>query len=173
LNEAPVRRGLFYWCFRFPALSNFVYRIHSDGSGLRKALEQPIPLLFSASRDGRWVVGWSLFPDHEGMGVQAFPLEGGAPVTIGAHAALDWSSGGNSVAVAGGPIADNQSYIVPLPPGEALPQLPADGLRSEQDVAKLPGARRVDAVAVPGPSPDVYAFYRGSTQRNLYRIPLQ
>jgi hypothetical protein len=24
----------------------------------------------------------------------------------------------------------------------------------------------------PGPTPDVYAFHRGSTQRNLYRIPI-
>ena len=36
-----------------------------------------------------------------------------------------------------------------------------------------PRARRIDAQGVvPGPSPEVYAFYRGTTQRNLYRIPV-
>jgi hypothetical protein len=41
-------------------------------------------------------------------------------------------------------------------------------------VAELPGARRIDAdMVVPGPSPDVYVFYRTTTQRNLYRIPIR
>ena len=44
---------------------------------------------------------------------------------------------------------------------------------SETQIADLPGARRMDVLSVPGGSPDTYAFYRGTTQRNLYRIPLQ
>jgi len=105
--------------------------------------------------------------------MQAFPLGGGTPVTIAAHAGWDWSPGGNSVAVSGGPIASNRSYIIPLTPGEALPRMPAEGFRSEEEITQIPGARRIEALTVPGPSPDVYAFYRGTTQRNLYRIPLQ
>jgi len=39
---------------------------------------------------------------------------------------------------------------------------------------ELPGARWIDAdMVVPGPSPDIYAFYRTTTQRNLYRIPIR
>jgi len=54
-----------------------------------------------------------------------------------------------------------------------LPHIPAGGFVSEKDVARVPGARRVDGTGVvPGPSADVYAFYRGTTQRNLYRIPI-
>ena len=68
---------------------------------------------------------------------------------------------------------DNRSYIIPLTPGEAFPRIPAEGFRSEEEIAKLSGARRIDALTVPGPSPDVYAFYRGTTQRNLYRVPVQ
>jgi hypothetical protein len=53
-------------------------------------------------------------------------------------------------------------------------KIPALGFRSEQELASLPGARRIEASGVvPGPSPNVYAFYRGATQRNLYRIPIQ
>lgn len=66
-----------------------------------------------------------------------------------------------------------RSYIVALPPGHALPKIPAAGLLSEEEIASLPGARRINEVeVVPGTSPDVYAFYRGAAQRNLYRIPI-
>jgi hypothetical protein len=77
------------------------------------------------------------------------------------------------VSFALGSIADGLSVVVPLRPGETLPPMPAAGLRSVADIARLPGARRVDAVIVPGPSPDVYVFHRTTTQRNLYRIPLR
>jgi hypothetical protein len=44
---------------------------------------------------------------------------------------------------------------------------------SDEELARLPGVRKIDAQPLsPGPSPDVYAFYRGTTQRNLYRIPI-
>ena len=115
--------------------TNFAYRIRPDGSRLQKALEQEIVLLSAVSRDGRWIVAWSLLPDSEGMALQGFPLDGGPPVTIAAHAAVSWSSGGDSVSVSGGPIADNRSYIIPLPPGEALPRIPAEGFRSEEEIA--------------------------------------
>jgi hypothetical protein len=62
--------------------------------------------------------------------------------------------------------------VIPLRAGEVLPPMPAGGLRSEQDIARLRGARKVDAVVVPGASADEYAFYRTTTQRNLYRIPI-
>ena len=71
-------------------------------------------------------------------------------------------------------IPENRTYLVPLPRGQALPRIPAGGFRSEEEVARLPGARRIDESGVrPGPSLDVYAFYRGAAQRNLYRIPIQ
>jgi Tol biopolymer transport system component len=153
--------------------TNFVYRIRPDGSRIQKALEQEIVLFSAVSRDGRWIVAWSFPPDREGLALQGFPLGGGPPVTIAAHAAVNWSPGGDSVSVFGGPLPDNRSYIIPLAPGEAFPRLPADGFRSEEEIAVLPGARRIDARTVPGPSRDVYAFYRGTTQRNLYRVPVQ
>ena len=151
----------------------FAYRIRPDGSRRQKALEQAIVLLSAVSRDGRWIVAWSFLPDGEGMALQGFPLGGGSPVTIAADAAVSWSPGGDAVSVSGGPLPDNRSYIIPLPPDEALPRIPAEGFRSEEEIAQLAGARRIDALTVPGPSPDVYAFYRGTTQRNLYRVPVQ
>jgi hypothetical protein len=79
-----------------------------------------------------------------------------------------------TLSVSAGPVGANRSYMIPLTPGEALPHVPPGGLRSEGVVAQLPGARRIDASrVVPGSSPDVFAFTRGTTQRNLYRIPVQ
>jgi hypothetical protein len=77
------------------------------------------------------------------------------------------------LSISGGPVAADRSYLIPLAPGQALPRVPAGGFRSEEEIAELPGARKIDvSTAVPGSSPDVYAFYRGTTQRNLFRIPL-
>jgi hypothetical protein len=40
-------------------------------------------------------------------------------------------------------------------------------------MAKYPGVRVIDAADIaPGPTPDVYAFSKETTQRNLYRIPI-
>jgi hypothetical protein len=87
---------------------------------------------------------------------------------------LNWSPAGDFLSISAGPVGANRSYMIPLTPAEALPHMPPGGLRSEDLVAQLPGARRVDASrVVPGLSPDVYAFIRGTTQRNLYRIPVQ
>jgi hypothetical protein len=62
--------------------------------------------------------------------------------------------------------------VVPLLPGRMLPQIPAADFRSEEELARLPGVRIIDAADVaPGPTPEVYAYSRETVQRNLYRIP--
>jgi hypothetical protein len=103
---------------------------------------------------------------------RAFPLGDGAPVVTG-PCELHWSPDGNLLSISGGRMPRGRSYIVPLPPGQTLPKIPAAGLLFEEEVASLPGARRINEIeVVPGTSPDVYAFYRGAAQRNLYRIPI-
>jgi Tol biopolymer transport system component len=158
---------------RSDGAATFVYRVRPDGTGMRKAIEQAIPLLGDVSPDGRFIGGWTTLPGSESSMAQLFPLNGGAPLPVAAFISWSRSSSGGTVSFSIGTIADGRSYVVPLRPGEMLPPMPAAGLRSEDDVARLPGARRVDALTVPGPSPDVYAFHRTTTQRNLYRIPLR
>jgi hypothetical protein len=66
-----------------------------------------------------------------------------------------------------------RTYAFPLSAGREFPQIPPAGFQTEEELAKLPGARMIDAYDVaPGPTPDLYAFSRGSVQRNLYRIPV-
>jgi len=54
-----------------------------------------------------------------------------------------------------------------------LPQLPASGFRSKEEVAAFPGARLIPQEgAFPGPNPSIYAFTKVSTHRNIYRVPV-
>jgi eukaryotic-like serine/threonine-protein kinase len=159
--------------FRRPeGAATFVYAVRPDGTGLRKVIEQPIPLLGAVSPDGRFLEAWTASPGNETSAFQLFPLSGGSPVSIAAFIGWKWAPRGDAVSISGGPVPEGRSYVIPLRAGEVSPPIPAGGLRSEQDVAQLPGARKVDAVVVPGASPDDYAFYRTTTQRNLYRIPI-
>jgi Tol biopolymer transport system component len=154
-------------------IDGFVYRVRPDGTGMRRALEQPILTLYTVSPDGRWIVGWSRLPGNESPSNYAFSVGGGPPVHLSDWINLHWSAGGGSLSISELPFAEGRSYIVPLPPGESLPPVPAAGFTSEEEVARLPGARRADILdVVPGQSPDVYAFIRINTQRNLYRIPV-
>jgi hypothetical protein len=153
--------------------SGFAYRVREDGTGMRKAIDEPVLLLNGISPDGRWLVAWSPLRDENAVAYQAFSLQGGqAPIEIARDIVWNWSPDGRWLSISDGPIAPGRSYIVAVSPGSVLPRLPAGGLRSEGQIAQLPGARRVETVAIPGPAQGVYAFYRDTTQRNLYRIPL-
>jgi eukaryotic-like serine/threonine-protein kinase len=152
--------------------AGFTYSVRPDGTGLRKALSQQTLLLFGVSADGRWITAWGAVSGNQAAR-RAFPLGGGAPVPTGSIE-MHWSPDGRFLSLSGGPVIPRgRSYIVPLPPGQVFPKIPAGGFHSEQEVASLPGARRInEAEVVPGTPPDLYAFYRGTAQRNLYRIPI-
>jgi class 3 adenylate cyclase/Tol biopolymer transport system component len=148
--------------------NGFVYRVRTDGTGMQKAIEQTILLMWAVSPDGRWLSAWAPLPGHGPPAGQAFSLDGKPPVTIGS-AGLGWMPG----AVVVVPAFGKGTYIVPLKPGQVLPPIPAGGFHSEDEIARLPGARRIPAWPVAlSPSPEIYAFYRGTIQRNLYRIPV-
>jgi serine/threonine protein kinase len=152
--------------------SGFAYRVQSDGSGLRKAVEQPLLAVTGASPDGRWIEGWALLPGNRAPAVQLFPLNGGSPLVVGSNAWLRWSPDGRSLWMEGGPVADGKTYIIPLARGESVLRIPPGGFHSEDEVARLPDARRIEVTGAPGPSPEVYTFDHRTIQRNLYRIPI-
>jgi eukaryotic-like serine/threonine-protein kinase len=160
--------------------STFAFRIREDGTGRRKLASQQINELNNVSPDRKWVIARAPIPgDKSNNATQAFPIEGGPPILIlGQICELRWQPGGKFLYLsiftgmqsAG---ATGRTYILPLPPGKMLPNIPPGGFRSEAEIATLPGARVIDAADVaPGPTPDVYAFSRQTVQRNLYRIPI-
>ncbi len=162
--------------------SAFVYRLHEDGTGLRRVMEQPVAYFCGVSQDGHWLVA-KVPGRREGSSQMAFSLRGLPPIHISAPGGFGsgdmrfiWSADGSWIFISlpTAPVgAIGRTYAVPLLPGRAFPQIPAGGFRSEAEIAKLSGARLIDAPdAVPGPRPEVYAFARETVQRNLYRIPL-
>jgi hypothetical protein len=152
--------------------SGFVYAVRPDGSGLRKALEAPVFMHNGIPPGGRWIEAWAPMAPDKPSAVQMFPLDGGTPITVGSNTLLQWSGSGDCVWITAGAVPENISYIVPLPKGKLLPPIPAGGFHSEEEVARLLGARKIDALGAPGPTVDVYAFGRSTVQRNLYRIPI-
>lgn len=161
--------------------SAFVYRIRQDGTGLRKALPQPVAEITGLSPDCQWLIAWSN-PDHAdqpGVATAAFPLAGGTPVRIYGHIArLNWSRDRTLLYVSVGKsgrslAASGKTYVIPLPPDRILPDIPPGGFRSEAEIGRLPGVAVIEAADVaPGPTAAVYAFSRETTQRNLFRVPL-
>jgi hypothetical protein len=66
-----------------------------------------------------------------------------------------------------------RTYVIPLAAAAMLPPAPHDGFRKEQELAAIPGVQVLPYADVGGGlTPDVYAFSRTTTTRNLYRIPL-
>ena len=101
----------------------------------------------AVSPDGRWISAWAPLPGNGTPASQAFPLGRGSssPNRRRSLLHLEWSLDGRSAFLGG--------YLIPLPPNEALPRIPAGGFHSEEEIAHLPGARKIDAQGVvPGPS---------------------
>jgi hypothetical protein len=65
-----------------------------------------------------------------------------------------------------------KTFVIPVPEGMPLPALPPQGVRSEADVAILPGVTSIQGNVSPGPDASMYAFFRVNVHRNLYRVPL-
>jgi hypothetical protein len=161
-------RGEIY--FRGPAEHGvkFLYGLQTDGTAIHRLLEQPIAIMLGVSPDGRWISAYAAMPGNGRVIAQILSLDGEPAIPLG-EIDFGWLPG--AVWIGG---SDGKStYIVPLPAGQVLPRIPEGGFHSDEEIARLPGAHRVDAQPLaPGPSPDLYAFYRGATQRNLQRVPI-
>jgi len=165
----------------FRATDGFACRVRRDGTELRRVVELPVDQIQGLSPDSGWLAVWSA--DSRKEGVQAtlvYPTQGGTPLRIfGSDARLRWSPDARFlfVSIGGGGMgagATGRSYGFPLSGGRMLPDIPAGGFRSQEEMAKFPGVRVIDASDIAlGPTPEVYALSRETTQRNLYRIPIQ
>jgi len=155
----------------------FIYRISENGDGLQKANPTPGLLPFAVSPDGRWVP----VMDPAAFGaLMVYPVGVGTPVRLCDECSppqgtdpmprpMSWTPDGRYVYVK----FAMSTYAIPLKPGQTLPQVPANGFRSKEAIAALPGVRLVsDEPIYPGPNPSVYAFTKTTAQRNIYRVPV-
>jgi hypothetical protein len=159
--------------------SGFAYRVRPDGTGLRRVSDFPVYLMQGVSPDGKWLVARFEVPrQYAAVTTMAVPLAGGEAVRIAGWAvseAMKWSPDGRRLGIfGGGGMAGGlgRTYVVRLPPGRSLPDLPPGGFRAASELEKLPGVQVVPSIdCAPGPG-DVVAFSRETVTRNLYRIPI-
>jgi eukaryotic-like serine/threonine-protein kinase len=168
----------------FLGRDRMVYQTRPDGSGRRAVLPQPVLEIKGVSPDGRWLVVYSFDSSKKGdegklPSLLAYPTAGGAPVRIwGTSSMVRWSPDGRFVHIQGhvagtsaGGIGNN--YVFPLSRRRMLPDIPPGGFQSEEEIARYPGVHVIDAADIAvGPTSEVYAFSKETTQRNLFRIPI-
>jgi Tol biopolymer transport system component len=158
--------------------SDAVYRVNQDGAGLRKAIPDPVSFAYQVSPDGKFVGAWIEGP------FRIYSIEDGTYITGGA---ICGAAGGENRGITPPCVSwsPDGKYIyfnlrnarrtcaVPLAPGRNLPPLPASGIQTLEDAARLPGARIIGQDrAFMGPNPSVYVYPRITTHRNIYRIPV-
>ena len=158
--------------FRVPGVG--LHRTSEDGSR-RERVSGPVGnAIGSASPHGIWLSGVT-------EGVMSLHSTGGdAPIpTLQVPASrMLWSTDGNHayISIQYGPpsaFGVGRTYVLPLRNGSVLPDVPPGGIRSEEELASMPGVTMIPHGDVAlGASPLVYTYSRVTTTRNLYRIPL-
>jgi eukaryotic-like serine/threonine-protein kinase len=164
---------------------NYVYRIKEDGTGLQKAIPDPIVFFGGVSPDAKWVVALAAHPGEEASAaVMAYPAAGGAPLQLCDRCLVRWAPDGKFLYVSfltwdanGAEQRESEkphkTFAIPLTRSQAFDALAARGFKSEAQLATVPGVRAIDQPFVlPGPEPSVYAFPRETVHRNLYRVPI-
>ena len=152
------------------------FRIREDGSEKQPLTENPINEIRGAAPDGKFVI---VGAGSGSFGTKAFPTAGGTPISIfDGICLLRWQADKRLLflSVATGmqaAAAFGRTYVVPVSPDKLLPPIPAGGFHSEDEIAKLPGVRVIEAADIyPGSTPGTYAYSRQTVERDLYRVPL-
>ena len=157
---------------------SLAFRIREDGTGKQElATSEPVVEVRGASPDGNFVIVG--YRTAGGLATKALSTSGGAPIPIADGISfLRWQEDRRFLylTVATGymaAVAYGRTYIIPVSPDKLFPPIPPGGFHSEDEIAKLPGVRVIEAADVfPGPTTGTYAYSRQTVQRNLYSIPL-
>jgi eukaryotic-like serine/threonine-protein kinase len=157
---------------RVEGTSAFVYAVQQNGSGLRKVTNLPIAGIVGESLDREWLAlsshtagGLVLFQEHRGIQLL---------VKVPPPTKLGWTGDGKHLFVQDLAVEDRaNAYVLPLSPGQLVPDSMLQRLVPDRQFVNIPGARIIsERDVIPGPTAEVYAFTRSSVQHNLYRIPL-
>jgi Tol biopolymer transport system component len=164
------------------ANTNRLIRIRKDGVGPERITTAPLLNKYVVSPDGEWVIIGS-----PGAGVDAVPATLAVPIrgsgpprkVCAPSCQAGWSSDGKFFYVSldpsnvTSPATPGKVLAIPVPAGNALPELPVSGINVATAVAELPGTRVIEhGSLLTGPDPSTFVFTKTDLQRNLFRIPL-
>jgi Tol biopolymer transport system component/predicted Ser/Thr protein kinase len=155
--------------------ADYLARVQEDGSGLARILEAKTTEVDGVSPDGEWATAADLesMPGEYLVGVRSHAQR---KICAGV-CFLKWSADGKYLYVS--PISRFSAsestlptYIIPIPHGVELLDLPASGidLESKEQPAGIQSIPRGNMS--PGADPQTYAFTTAAFQGNLFRIPL-
>jgi hypothetical protein len=153
---------------------DYLYRMRIDGTQRQKIMPERIFDLFDASPNGRLALVLGEGSDEEkSPTVMVVPLEGGAGVRVCSIACwAGWSVHGEFMHLNFYQSADQSTFLLSLREPGGIPDAgigdeSAETLKKVKTMAVIP--HRVGSVV----NRSLYAYVVESTQRNLYRIPLQ
>jgi hypothetical protein len=149
--------------------------MNNDGTREEKVSPEPIDYAFSISPDERFaLVRRTLNSEDNWVDAEAVPLSGGPWVRLcSGWCQADWSRDGKVMYFYTMSFTGNaRTYVVLLPLGSDLPKLPASGFQSEKELRTV-ATQVLEGNVSPGPDSSGYTFSKGTSHRNLYRIPLQ
>jgi predicted Ser/Thr protein kinase len=156
--------------------ANYLARVQEDGSGLTRILDTKIQDLGDTSPDGEWAEVGGIGSDAGEYAVAVRDRTQRRICTGGCF--VQWSADGKYMYVsrantrASAPDATSHTYVIPMPHGFRLLNLPASGI-DRASAAELAGIQSIPLSAMsPGPDPQTYAFTTAAFQGNLFRIPL-
>ena len=146
---------------------DYLARIKTDGTGLKRVLEQPILDKFGVSPDGWWA---GVAGAGEDASVAVSLRDGTRQRICDGLCAFNWSRDGTFLYVTPNPTPAlaGRTLVLPIRRGVGLPALPPSGLSANAAEA-FPVIRRE---VTPGPDPKTYAFVKSEFAGNLFRIPL-
>ncbi len=155
--------------------SNYLEQMNEDGSGRAKIIPYAISNITGVSPERRWVMAAVPFI-HKGLAADvAIPLDGGPPKRLCASYCLPkWSPDGRFLYIpvqAQSRTSPGRSLAIPIGPGEAIPDLPPDGINPMSTEATVPGSHLVDCGdLVPGNDISQFVYVNTTVHRNVYRI---
>ena len=154
----------------------YIYQLKLESGQIRKFTSESAVNSPVISPDRRWIVSWVPMAGKDTTTiVKAFPSDGGPPVTICSSCYLKWPRDQSALflSFAGNGDEGGLTYVLRLAPGKALPDFPSGGIRSEDELKRMPVLAIVKQFVVfPGATLSVYAFDRSFVQRNLHRITI-
>ena len=146
-------------------------RIGKNGGQRERIADSPV-LKVGVSPDGKSVLVFSFAVGEASPAMLALATHGGASRKVCTTWCWPaWSSDGRFFYVALPP--GERTFVIPVPAGQSLPDLPPSGIDPSTKAADLRGASMIDhGLITPGPNPSEYVFLKTDLQRNLFQIPL-